>query len=189
MTIMIKVLIYMSYLFGTSEFILTIIKRSKQKSVKMKNDKGSLIILWVLIILGIVAGFNLADYRKWSSLNYIIYAVGILVYLVGLIIRWIAIFQLKKAFTVDVAISHEHELKTDGLYSIVRHPSYLGNILIVSGLSIGMNSLLSFLAVTIPVFLAISYRIYVEEAILMKEFGQKYEEYCRTTKRIIPFIY
>jgi len=189
MTIMIKILIYLSYIFGTSEFILTIIKRSKQKLVKMKNDRGSLIILWVLIIIGIVAGFNLADYRKWSSLNYIIYATGILVYLVGLIIRWIAIFQLKKAFTVDVAISHQQELKTDGLYSMVRHPSYLGNILIVSGLSIGMNSLLSFLVVTIPVFLAISYRIYVEEEILLEEFGEKYRDYCHITKRIIPFIY
>lgn len=189
MTIMIKILIYLSYLFGTSEFILTVIKRSKQKSVKMKNDKGSLIILWILIILGIVAGFNLADYRKWSSLNYVIYTVGILVYLFGLIIRWISIFQLKKAFTVDVAISHEQDLKTDGLYSIVRHPSYLGNILIVSGLAIGMNSLLSFLVVTLPVFLAISYRIYVEEAILIKEFGEKYEEYRKTTRKILPYIY
>jgi hypothetical protein len=59
MTIMIRILIYLSYLFGTSEFILTITKRSKQKYVRKKNDRGSLIILWVIIIVGITAGSNL----------------------------------------------------------------------------------------------------------------------------------
>ena len=189
MTIVIKILIYLSYLFGTSELILTVTKRSKQKNVKRKNDRGSLIILWVIIIMSITAGFNLADYKTWNSLNYFIYAVGILVYLAGMIIRWTSIIQLKKAFTVDVVISQKQELKTDGLYKIVRHPSYLGIALISSGLSIGMNSLFSFLVLTLPVFFAIIYRIYVEEAILLEEFGVKYEKYCKTTRKIIPFIY
>jgi protein-S-isoprenylcysteine O-methyltransferase Ste14 len=189
MTIVIKILIYLSYLFGTSELILTVTKRSKQKNVKRKNDRGSLIILWVIIIMSITAGFNLADYKTWNSLNYFIYAVGILVYLAGMIIRWTSIIQLKKAFTVDVAISKNQKLKTDGLYRMVRHPSYLGTIMIVSGLSLCMNSLLSFLIIIVPVFFANIYRIHVEEAILLEEFGVKYEEYCKTTRKIIPFIY
>ena len=189
MTIMIKILICLSYLFGTSELILTVTKRSKQKNVKKKNDRGSLIILWVIIILSITAGFNLAYYKTWSSLNYFIYAMGIMVYFSGMIIRWTSIIQLKKAFTVDVAISRNQELKTDGLYRLVRHPSYLGTIMIVSGLSLCMNSLFSFLVVTIPVFLANIYRIHVEEAILVDEFGEKYKEYRKTTRKIIPYIY
>ena len=189
MTILIRMLIYLSYLFATSELILTVIKRSKQKYTKKKNDRGSLIILWIIITIGIMFAFNLADYETWSLLNYFIYAVGILLYLVGLIVRWTSIIQLKKAFTVDVVISQKQELKTDGLYKIVRHPSYLGIALISSGLSIGMNSLFSFLVLTLPVFFAIIYRIYVEEAILLEEFGVKYEKYCKTTRKIIPFIY
>ena len=189
MTPLIKILICLSYLFGISELILTVTKRSKQKYVKKKNDRGSLIILWVIIIIGITVGFNLANYRTWNSINYFVYAVGILFYVAGIIIRWTAIVQLRKAFTVDVAISEKQELKTDGLYRIVRHPSYLGTIMIVSGLSLCMNSLLSFLVITIPVFFANIYRIHVEEAVLQEEFGKKYEEYCRTTKTIIPFIY
>jgi len=189
MTIMIKILIYLSYLFGTSELILTVTKRSKQKNVKKKNDRGSLIILWVIIIISITAGFNLANYKIWSSLNYFIYATGILLYFAGMIIRWTAIIQLKKAFTVDVAISRDQELKTDGLYRHIRHPSYLGTIMIVTGLSLCMNSLLSFLVIVVPIFLANIYRIHVEEVILVDEFGEKYEEYRKTTRKIIPYIY
>jgi protein-S-isoprenylcysteine O-methyltransferase Ste14 len=61
--------------------------------------------------------------------------------------------------------------------------------MIVSGLSLCMNSLFSFLVVTIPVFLANIYRIHVEEAILVDEFGEKYKEYRKTTRKIIPYIY
>ena len=43
---------------------------------------------------------------------------------------------LEKEFTVDVSIARNHHLKKDGLYSCVRHPSYLGLVLIVLGISI-----------------------------------------------------
>jgi protein-S-isoprenylcysteine O-methyltransferase Ste14 len=88
-----------------------------------------------------------------------------------------------------VAINQTHQLKTDGLYKIVRHPGYLGLIMITAGLSIGMNSLLSFIVVTIPIFLAIMYRIYVEEKVLIKEFGDRYMEYSQSTKKLLPYFF
>jgi protein-S-isoprenylcysteine O-methyltransferase Ste14 len=184
-----KILISLSWLFVISEMVLTFLKRSKRKSVKIKRDKGSLILVWIIITISITTGFNLGHYGRWESGNYIIYYVGITVFLSGLIIRWMSIIQLKKAFTVDVVINQGHKLKTDGLYSIVRHPSYLGGILIVTGLSLGMNSLLSFLVVVPPVFLAFIYRIKVEEYVLALEFDREYDEYSKNTRKIIPFIY
>jgi protein-S-isoprenylcysteine O-methyltransferase Ste14 len=183
------IIIYLSFLFLLSEIILTLTKRSKKKSVKKKKDRGSMVLLWTVITTSLTAGFNLADYSTWNSLNYFISFFGLLLFLLGLIIRWTAIIQLKKAFTVDVAINQEHKLKTEGLYKIVRHPSYLGLLLIISGLSTGMNSLISFLVITIPVFLTIVYRINVEEAVLLEEFGSKYADYSKTTKKIIPYLF
>jgi protein-S-isoprenylcysteine O-methyltransferase Ste14 len=107
----------------------------------------------------------------------------------GIIIRWIAIIQLGKSFTVDVAITNVARLKTDGLYKRVRHPSYLGLLLIIIGFSATMNSLYSFLVLAVPVFLAITYRISVEEKVLINEFSNNYIEYKRKTKKIIPGIY
>jgi protein-S-isoprenylcysteine O-methyltransferase Ste14 len=184
-----NILMYLSFMFLFSEIVLTLTKRSKQKSVKKKEDRGSMVILWVIIAIGITAGFYLGNHRVWIFSNYVIASIGLLLFFFGLAIRWTTIIQLKKAFTVDVVINKEHELKTDGLYKIVRHPSYFGLILIVSGLSIGMNSLLSFLIITVPVFFAIVYRIYVEEAVLLEEFGVKYKDYCKTTKKLIPYFF
>lgn len=100
-----------------------------------------------------------------------------------------AITQLKKAFTADVAITREHKLKTDGLYRLARHPSYLGLLLIMTGLAAGMNTLQSFFIATIPVSAALLYRISVEEKILKDEFGSGYMDYAKKTRKIIPLIY
>jgi protein-S-isoprenylcysteine O-methyltransferase Ste14 len=186
---MLFVIVLLSYLFLLSEIMLIIFKRSKKKSVKLKRDRGSLLILWISIAFSLTIGFSLAKYETWSIINYLIASFGILIFIIGSIIRWQAIIQLKKAFTVNVVINQEHQLRTDGLYRLSRHPSYLGLLLIMSGLSIGMNSLLSFIIVTIPFSAALLYRISVEERILKEEFGATYTDYIKKTKKIIPYIY
>jgi protein-S-isoprenylcysteine O-methyltransferase Ste14 len=108
---------------------------------------------------------------------------------VGFIIRWTAIVQLGRMFTVDVAISNTHILKTSGLYKIVRHPSYLGLILIIAGLVLCMGSMLSFIIVSITVFFAMNYRIAVEEKALTNEFGAQYHDYQKHVARLLPWIY
>jgi len=183
------VIICLAYLFGISESILAFTRRSKKTTVKTKGDKGSLIALYVVFSISMTAGFMLADFRTRTASYYLIVSCGLILYMLGLIIRWTAIIQLKKAFTVDVAINKQHELKTDGLYRIIRHPAYLGLWLIFIGLSVSLNSILSFIAITIPVFLVILYRIIVEEKLLTEEFGVAYKDYARNTKRLIPFVF
>ena len=183
------VIICLAYLFGISESILAFTKRSKKKTVKTKGDKGSLIALYVVFCISMTAGFMLADFRTRTASYYLIVLCGLLLYMLGLIIRWTAILQLKKAFTVDVAINKQHDLKTDGIYSIIRHPAYLGLLLIFIGLSVSMNSVLSIIVIAIPVFLVIFYRIKVEEKVLTDEFGETYLDYSQKTRMIIPGIF
>jgi protein-S-isoprenylcysteine O-methyltransferase Ste14 len=127
--------------------------------------------------------------KPLSHADYFLGFLGILVSFSGMIIRWTTIIQLKKAFTVDVAINQVHQLKTDGLFKIVRHPSYLGLLMILSGFSLSMNTIISFMVVTLPVFLVIIYRIKVEENLLVETFGEEYIKYSGSTKKIIPFVY
>jgi|WetSurMetagenome_2_1015567.scaffolds.fasta_scaffold00551_15 protein-S-isoprenylcysteine O-methyltransferase Ste14 len=189
MPVLLRVSIALSYLFLLAEIILLLAKRSMKRTFAKQKDRGSLAFLWVVITLGLTAGFMLARYNNWHLINYMIASAGIILVISGLAIRWTAILQLKKAFTVDVAIGKDHELKNDGLYSVVRHPSYLGLLLIMTGESLAMNSLVSFFVVFMPICLAIFYRIRVEEKLLEEFFGDKYRNYKHITRRIIPFIY
>jgi protein-S-isoprenylcysteine O-methyltransferase Ste14 len=184
-----KIVIILSWLFLFSEFLLAVSKRSRKNNVKRKKDRGSLVALYFVFTISITLGFFLANYRYSLPFHHPIMMAGILVYLFGVIIRWTAIIQLKMAFTVDVVINKGQKLKTNGLYRIVRHPSYLGLFMIFAGLAISMNSLLSFIVIILPVFLVILYRIHVEESLLCEEFGDEYKEYKKNTRKIIPYVY
>jgi protein-S-isoprenylcysteine O-methyltransferase Ste14 len=184
-----KLIIFMSFVFAFSEFLLMLIKHSRIKTAKTRMDQGSMILIWVMITFGFTAGFFLAKHDSWKYVNSIITVFGLLLILMGIIIRWIAIVQLGKSFTVDVAITDKARLKTDGLFRLVRHPSYLGLLLTIIGFSATMNSLISFFIFTIPVTLALLYRIRVEEKVLFQEFGDNYTDYKSKTKKLIPGVY
>jgi protein-S-isoprenylcysteine O-methyltransferase Ste14 len=177
-------LIYLSFAYAFSEFLLMLVKRSKGDSVKTRSDRGSLIFLWFMITAGFTSGFFLSE-----PVDFFWEGVGLPLIIGGLIIRWIAILQLGNSFTVDVAITNRASLKTDGIYEKIRHPSYLGMLLVVTGFAVTMSSFYSFLVLVVPVFTAIVYRISVEEKVLITEFGDSYTRYMESTKKMIPRIF
>lgn len=177
-------LVYLSIAYGFSELILLVTRRSKGNKIGHSKDKGSMILIWLSITFGFAAGFILS-----KPFNIITAFPGLLLVISGLIIRWKAIIQLGDSFTVDVAANGSGDLKTDGIYSHIRHPSYLGIVLVLAGFSLTMNSLYSLILLNVPVFLAITYRIKVEEKFLLNEFGSRYEKYISVTRKLIPGIY
>jgi protein-S-isoprenylcysteine O-methyltransferase Ste14 len=181
--------IYLSLLFAVSELLLMLLRHSQIKTAKTRKDQGSMIFIWVMITLGFTSGFFLAKHDSWHPVNSLITGIGLMLTLAGIIVRWLAIIQLGKSFTVDVAITESARLKTDGLYKKIRHPSYFGLLLIIIGFSLTMNSLYSFLVFVIPVGCAVFYRISVEEKVLLHEFGDDYLNYRSKTKKLVPGIY
>ena len=177
---------WLQLLFFVTELSLLLFKRSKQSTAKNKRDRRSLLILWVVIAGCLSLGPWAAAYSIWPFNGSLL---GIIIYIAGFLIRWTAVYQLGKMFTVDVAIANEHILKTNGLYKVVRHPSYLGLILIIAGLGLCLNSWLSFIIMFVPTFIAISYRITVEEKALTEEFGDQYTHYKGNVKKLIPGIF
>jgi protein-S-isoprenylcysteine O-methyltransferase Ste14 len=179
----------LSLLFLFSELIILFLKRSKSAEVKIRKDKSSMLILWIVILVSMFAGIAASKMYPYEVYHPGLQYAGIAVVILGFIVRWTAISQLGKAFTVDVSISKDHKIKDDGLYKIVRHPSYTGLLMIFFGLSISFNSWYSILVINIPIFIALGFRIKVEEELLKSFFADEYNEYKKRTKRIIPGIY
>lgn len=71
----------------------------------------------------------------------------------------------------------------------MRHPSYLGAIVALSGFGLALGNWLSTLVVFVAALVSYGYRIHVEEAALVKGLGDRYVEYRRRTKRLIPWVY
>jgi protein-S-isoprenylcysteine O-methyltransferase len=106
----------------------------------------------------------------------------------GLLLRSYAVFTLKKHFTVDLAIQHEHQLIQHGPYRILRHPSYTGALLCFSGLALSAGFWGTTMIILVPVGAAYIWRIQKEEGILLRAFGERYTQYCRTTYCLVPWI-
>ena len=114
--------------------------------------------------------------------------IGLVCFMAGVTIRLVARRTLGGRFAHRLAKAEGRTLVKHGVYSYVRHPAYLGSNFVDSAIPLLLNSLLGFLLMQLLVPLLL-HRIRIEERILIKEFGDEYSEYVRTTKKLVPFIY
>ena len=115
--------------------------------------------------------------------------LGLGLLMLGIAIRWDAIWTLGKYFTGTIVIKDDHRLIKTGLYRYLRHPSYAGALLAHLGIGISFANWFSLLLSSIPYFVAAFYRMRVEDEALQNAFGVEYVNYSMTTKRLIPKIY
>jgi len=79
-------------------------------------------------------------------------------------------------------------LVTDGIFAHCRNPMYVGNVLLLTGMAIVSNSLLSVLIMA-PLFIFIYQAIILaEEDYLHENYGVDFEAYCADTDRWLPRI-
>jgi len=172
-----------------SEILLARLMRSGNND-KKKQDKGSIVFIWVMIALAISMGIMFSiNNRFYISNQQLIPYIGIITIVVGMVFRFISIWTLGRLFTVDVTIRDNHTIKKDGIYSIVRHPSYLGSLVSFIGFGLSLNSWLSLIAIAVLMTIAFIYRIKIEEKVLINQFGADYLEYKKKTYGLIPWIY
>jgi protein-S-isoprenylcysteine O-methyltransferase Ste14 len=177
-------------LWAVGEILIALITTTGRGQGKIR-DRGTQIILWIVI----VGSFKIAEWMHTflpidmpGSLSWL-RPLALAVQILGLSIRAVAVFTLGKAFSANVATRVGQRLQQSGLYSLVRHPSYLGLELIFLALALHSRTWACFAMILIPPTLAVLYRIQVEETALLQTFGVDYEAYQRSTKRLIPGLY
>ena len=179
----------LSALLLASEIALAVARRSKSHAPG--KDRLTLPLLWAVIGISIFVAFFLRAVFPQGRLSHpqIFYVIGLSLFLLGLIIRWIAIIHLGRFFTVNVAIADDHQLITTGPYRYVRHPSYTGTLLIFLGFGLCMLNIFSLAAVFLPITAAFLWRMHVEEEALRIAFGDHYRNYAFSTRRLIPLVW
>ncbi|MGI9114378.1 MAG: protein-S-isoprenylcysteine methyltransferase [Chthoniobacterales bacterium] len=180
---------FLGLAYFASELLLALTRRSRGAGVK--RDRGTLHVLWVVILLSIVAGLFVGT--RWSAAALpkpnICRLVGIGLFVAGLALRWWAIVALGRFFTVDVQIAPDHHLVESGPFRFLRHPSYSGVLLAFLGFSLTLCNWAALLVIMAPITAAFVHRMNVEEGALQAALGQKYRDYLIRTKRLIPGIY
>ena len=189
MDLKIIIITAVSYLYGFFEVFMNFRQRSKIK-VANSSDKSSLWWLYGLITIGYGLSFSIGATKigriyYWNTF----FVIGMALFVIGFMIRIHSILTLKQYFTYSVAKVENHKLIETGLYKFIRHPGYLGQLIIFIGISISISNWLSILLMVIPVAMGYIYRIKVEERFMIEQMGEKYLNYQKRTKSLIPMIY
>ena len=104
--------------------------------------------------------------------------IGTAVTILGALVRLWASGHVKK----------NKELATDGPYAFVRHPLYVGNILLLAGFSLASSLWWSYILMVILLLFYYPPTISYEDNKLRQFFGEAWETWSRTTHALIPTL-
>lgn len=114
--------------------------------------------------------------------------IGTAIYFVGLATAVVGRLRLGKNW-VDLEehqVLPEQSLVTHGIYRYIRHPIYAGDLLLIVGLELALNS---WLVLGVFMLIPVVIRQALAEEVQLSQTFPGYTAYCRRTKRFIPFVF
>jgi protein-S-isoprenylcysteine O-methyltransferase Ste14 len=121
-----------------------------------------------------------------SSMALLLASSGSLLAVAGAALVLRARAELGSAWSFVPKADRETGLVTTGPYHLVRHPIYLGLILLAVGEALAFGSWPAFFIVLSGMVPTFAWRACAEEKLLSRTFGERYEVYRQRTKMIIP---
>ena len=156
-------------------------------SVIERKDRFSGLYIFATIFLALILSFYFAG-AHIAMLPGWVFSLGILLIILGIILRQLSMAILGKYFSGVVGIQKDQKVIEKGPYKYVRHPSYTGALMIFIGLGLALQSGAAVLTLIVLFIIAYGFRIYVEEKALISELGEPYIDYKKRTKRLIPYV-
>jgi protein-S-isoprenylcysteine O-methyltransferase Ste14 len=165
--------------------------KNKQSILEIKNDKLSLLVIYLGFFVasyaaGWVAGLRFVNH--FGALPVWTFYIGLALMAIGVFVREWSIYTLGRYFTFPVMIVKDQKLIIKGPYRFVRHPGYLAGALLFGGLALALQSWAAPIVVIVVLIPTYAYRIHLEEYALIKKFGKEYENYMKRTAMIIPYL-
>jgi protein-S-isoprenylcysteine O-methyltransferase Ste14 len=152
-----------------------------QKSQKIIQMFASIFFICLVLIPGF-------DHRyHWSTVPVFLVITGDIFVLLGFIIVFL-VFRENSYASGIIETDKEQKVITTGPYRIVRHPMYVGGLLLIFFMPLALGSYWALLFAFL-LFVVIALRLVYEEKFLMQNLPG-YEEYCKKTPyRLIPRIW
>jgi len=161
-----------------------------ERRLKAKEKEKEQIVIQIVFSLIFFSGFVIPGLDKrfgWSNVPVFIVIIADIVVLLGYLLIFFVFKQNSYASRI-VQVEKDQKVISTGLYSIVRHPMYLGVIIMYVPTPIALGSYWGLIPMaTIP--LALVLRIMNEEKVLCKDLPG-YKDYCQKTRyRLILYIW
>jgi len=139
----------------------------------------------VFVLAFIIPGL---DYRfNWSSVPLAVVIIADIVVLTGYFLFFLVLRENSYASRI-VEVEKDQKVISTGPYSVIRHPMYLGVLLLYLFSPIALGSFWAIIAF-VPLPVLVIFRIFNEEQVLFKELPG-YKDYMQKVKyRLIPFVW
>jgi protein-S-isoprenylcysteine O-methyltransferase Ste14 len=183
LVLLIPLFIFTAYLFLRNPALLE--RRMKTREVESEQRKIIALSTTVLLAAFIIPGFD----RRfgWSSIpTWLVLAADIIVFLSYV---WVILVLRENEFAArTVEVEQKQRVITTGPYSFVRHPMYLGVMLMYGFSPLALGSCWAMLVVALLPAVLVA-RIVTEEKVLLRDLDG-YADYCEAVRyRLIPGIW
>lgn len=186
---------FLAYLFVIAYFVVERVLREGDQARSLQPgpfDQGSSFLLLSvgvvnLLILLLAPVGNHYDIGSWDNSSAA--WLGLLLMFLGLVLRYVAAQTLGQFYTRTLQICEAHQIVDQGLYRFIRHPGYLGLLVMEIGAGLAVKNWIAFLFISMTGFVSRLYRVRVEERMLEDRFGEQYSLYAKKTWRFLPFLY
>lgn len=174
------------YLMRTNPAALE--RRMRAGPIAEARTVQRIIISIALMSLAAMFVFSALDHRfGWSSVPTTVCLVGDVLVAVGLGLSMMVVIQNSYA-AANVTVEADQQVITTGLYGLVRHPMYTGNIILMLGIPLALGSYWA-LVFVIPGLFVLAVRIRDEEELLGQELNG-YREYAQQVQyRLVPYVW
>ena len=147
-------------------------------------------ILITVIFIAFPASFVVGglDHRfGWSHVPASASVIGDMLVAIGLGLAMLVIIQNSYA-AANVRVEAGQQLVSTGLYGLVRHPMYTGNVVLMLGIPLALGSYWGFFLL-IPGMLVLVLRIRDEEKLLTHELSGYREYEQKVHYRLLPYVW
>lgn len=175
----------------TAGLAVTAVRTQGNMGPGEQEDRGNRWVLGAFTVIAILMAYFSAYTDRigfWTVDGDTMRWVGVVVCAAGGVLRIAPVFVLKNRFSGLVAIQKGHTLETQGLYGVIRNPSYLGLLTTSVGWALAFRSIVGVL-LALSLLIPVVARMHAEERLLREHFGAEYDAYFRRTWRLVPWIY
>ena len=163
-------------------------RRMKAGPTAEKRPAQRIVMSATVLLVVVALVVSALDHRfGWSSVPLWAVVVGDVLVVGGLVLSQLVVVQNSYA-AATITVEADQPLVSTGLYGVVRHPMYLGALVMMVGMPPALDSLwgLVVVAVALPVLAA---RILDEEKMLSQELPGYPEYASRVRKRLVPGVW
>jgi protein-S-isoprenylcysteine O-methyltransferase Ste14 len=156
--------------------------RAETRTVQKFIIVGAFVTLVAMMVLSAL------DHRfGWSSVPPVVALIGDVLVMVGIGFAMLVVVQNSYA-AATVTVEADQPVISSGLYGLVRHPMYVGNVIMMLGIPLALGSYWG-LVMVIPGILVLVVRILDEERTLVAELDG-YRDYTqRVHYRLLPYVW